>query len=513
MYLCRLQKCVVSAKSESTTEHDKNGRKMKYKKIILGVALALACFSSQNANALTETKVKKTESSDRSTQRLLDRRLRKSNLYHQRYHFAGSEDCPQRVCGRHESRNRIRGEREIRCSDTDLPARPAHQQGVFGSRKTRCAAPSSSSPPRMLSTSERGKGRLIVIGSNARGTAYAIMKLSRTGWRFALWQDGTTCSLSTRQNLSTPVGTGVDRDSENRIQRTCPERKQVDESEELQSHRATDAAPESQHPLAGGRQARGCLQQGGGRQLRHLRGRKLQGDGIHGQEAQEEAQEDPGEREDDLRRQPDGDGECLRRACCSKCSTTGIIWRPRSEHREKSHRSEMHNDEDCAWIANVTNPKMVIAAACHDVRPGLEQRGAEGRHQQATCRTGSSSLFGNVAAKKIKPLMEEYYRLTSIRQPALYGNALRRYGVSFGRIRQRAGALSLRLRPVEGARLPIHRKHPACRSERRFLRDREISDLLWLPSSPKRSWRHRKQETSPVRDCSRMMMKPRLQRP
>ena len=40
---------------------DKNGRKMKYKKIILGVALALACFSSQNANALTESKVKKTE--------------------------------------------------------------------------------------------------------------------------------------------------------------------------------------------------------------------------------------------------------------------------------------------------------------------------------------------------------------------------------------------------------------------------------------------------------------------
>ena len=40
---------------------DKNIRKMKYKKIILGVALALACFSSLNANALTETKVKKTE--------------------------------------------------------------------------------------------------------------------------------------------------------------------------------------------------------------------------------------------------------------------------------------------------------------------------------------------------------------------------------------------------------------------------------------------------------------------
>ena len=61
MYLCKLQKCVVSAKSESTTEQTKTEEKMKYKKIILGVALALACFSSQNANALTETKVKKTE--------------------------------------------------------------------------------------------------------------------------------------------------------------------------------------------------------------------------------------------------------------------------------------------------------------------------------------------------------------------------------------------------------------------------------------------------------------------
>ena len=37
---------------------------MKYKKIILGVALALVCFSSLNANALTETKVKKTETQD-----------------------------------------------------------------------------------------------------------------------------------------------------------------------------------------------------------------------------------------------------------------------------------------------------------------------------------------------------------------------------------------------------------------------------------------------------------------
>lgn len=60
MYLCKLQKCVVSAKANLQPNRQKR-KKMKYKKIILGVALALACFSSLNANALTETKVKKTE--------------------------------------------------------------------------------------------------------------------------------------------------------------------------------------------------------------------------------------------------------------------------------------------------------------------------------------------------------------------------------------------------------------------------------------------------------------------
>ena len=65
--------------------------------------------------------------------------------------------------------------------------------------------------------------------------------------------------------------------SENRIQRTCPEQQPVDETAELQPHRPIDAAPESQYAVAGRRQARGCLQQGCGRQFRYLRGGKLQG--------------------------------------------------------------------------------------------------------------------------------------------------------------------------------------------------------------------------------------------
>ena len=112
----------------------------------------------------------------------------------------------------------------------------------------------------------------------------------------------------------------------------------------------------------------------------------------------------------------------------------------KSEHREKSHRSEMHHDEDCAWIANVTNPKMVslqLAMISDLAWNGEALQGGISSYLQ----NWLSSLFGNVAAKKIKPLMEEYYRLTSIRQPAFmampygdtefhsgeFGNELERY--------------------------------------------------------------------------------------
>lgn len=100
----------------------------------------------------------------------------------------------------------------------------------------------------------------------------------------------------------------------------------------------------------------------------------------------------------------------------------------------------MHHDEDCAWIANVTNPKMVSLqlAMISDLAWNSEAlQGGISSYLQ----NWLSSLFGNVAAKKIKPLMEEYYRLTSIRQPAFmampygdtefhsgeFGNELERY--------------------------------------------------------------------------------------
>lgn len=88
----------------------------------------------------------------------------------------------------------------------------------------------------------------------------------------------------------------------------------------------------------------------------------------------------------------------------------------KSERREKSHRHEAHNDEDCAWIANVTNPKKapLQLAMMSDLawNPYALKAGIRNYLQ-----SWLNNLFGSVAGKKIQPLMEEYYRLTSIRQP------------------------------------------------------------------------------------------------
>ena len=89
----------------------------------------------------------------------------------------------------------------------------------------------------------------------------------------------------------------------------------------------------------------------------------------------------------------------------------------KSERREKSHRHEAHNDEDCAWIANVTNPKKapLQLAMMSDLawNPYALKAGIRNYLQ-----SWLNNLFGSVAGKKIQPLMEEYNRLTSIRQPA-----------------------------------------------------------------------------------------------
>lgn len=83
----------------------------------------------------------------------------------------------------------------------------------------------------------------------------------------------------------------------------------------------------------------------------------------------------------------------------------------------KSHRSEAHYNEDCAWIANITNPKQSTFQLAMMMNLAWNKNALK-----AGCKTyiqnTLNAFFGAITGKKIMPLMEEYYRLTSIRHSA-----------------------------------------------------------------------------------------------
>ena len=210
----------------------------------------------------------------------------------------------------------------------------------------------------MLSTSERRKGKIIVIGSNARGTAYAIMELSRMAGvsPMAGWND---LKPQTRQESLYPGG---------------PEKIEIPR---IEFRGLALNGSKWMNPKNYSRMARLMLR---------LRANTLwQVDGKHeaaynkavvdsfdicvaenykvteiaGKKHKKKHQQNHREREDGLlgnQMQMENISPAL---VLEMLNNRGLSGNQESEHREKSHRSEAHYDEDCAWIANVTNPKMV----------------------------------------------------------------------------------------------------------------------------------------------------------
>lgn len=126
----------------------------------------------------------------------------------------------------------------------------------------------------------------------------------------------------------------------------------------------------------------------------------------------------------------------------------------KSGHHDKGHRADNHNNEDCAWIANVTNPKfsalqlsmtMDLAWNKNALKTGVK----------SYLQTWLCQQFGDATGKRIQPLMEEYYRLTSIRQSAYlsmpyddtefhsgeFGNELERYLYQFDQLKAKAESI------------------------------------------------------------------------
>lgn len=135
----------------------------------------------------------------------------------------------------------------------------------------------------------------------------------------------------------------------------------------------------------------------------------------------------------------------------------------KSSHHDKSHASDASsgkhssassngkhyaNVEDDAWIANVTNPKqsMLQLAMMTDL---AWNENALKIGSKRYLQKWLSEQFGNDLGKRIQPLMEEYYRLTSIRQPAYmampygdtefhsgeFGNELERYLYAYDQLK------------------------------------------------------------------------------
>ena len=413
MYLCKLQKCVVSAKANLQPNRQKR-KKMKYKKIILGVALALACFSSQNANALTETKVKKTETQAAAPN------VYWTDGYGRVSYTTNSILSPVVKIALKEFAGDMKAVTGFEAKEKSSAPIQIYQLDQL-TNKEFSAVEKLGAPLHLIITAKDAfyigtrKGKLIVIGSNARGTAYAIMKLSELAGvsPLAAWND---LQPAQRKSLYTPVD------------QQWIEVPRI-EFRGLALNNSQWMKPQNYSRIA--------------RLMLRLRANTLwQVDGKH-EAAYNKAVVDSfdicvaenykvtefvGKKHKKKHRKTIENVKLV----CSDAQmemsnlSPGLLLEmlnskdyleSKNAQHGKSHRSEAHNDEDCAWIANVTNPKQSTFQLAMMMNLAWNKNALK-----AGCKTyiqnALNAFFGAVTGKKIMPLMEEYYRLTSIRHSA-----------------------------------------------------------------------------------------------
>lgn len=126
----------------------------------------------------------------------------------------------------------------------------------------------------------------------------------------------------------------------------------------------------------------------------------------------------------------------------------------KSSHHDKSHA----NVEDDAWIANVTNPQLSMLQLSMMTELAWNENALK-IGSKRYLQKWLSEQFGNDLGKRIQPMMEEYYRLTSIRQPAYmampygdtefhsgeFGNELERYLYAYDQLKSKVEALESKL--------------------------------------------------------------------
>ena len=390
---------------------------MNYKKIIVGFALSLACLSVQQAGAEAFSKSKKKENVTAATS------INWADASGKVSYSINATTAPVVKIALRMFSNDMKAVTGNEAKEKASANIQIYQLNQL-TNKEFSAVEKLGAPLHKFITAKDAfyigtrKGKIIVIGSDARGTAYAIMELSRMAGvsPMAGWND---LKPQTRQNLSTQVGT-----EKIEIPRIEFRGLALNGSKWMNQKNYSQLA----------------------RLMLRLRANTLwQVDGKH-EAAYNKAVTDSfdiciaenykvteitGKKHKKKHKKT---LENVKMICAGNqmqlenVSPALVLemlnnrdyLETKSEHREKSHRSEMHHDEDCAWIANVTNPKMVSLQLAMISDLAWNSKALQGGIS-SYLQNWLSSLFGNVAAKKIKPLMEEYYRLTSIRQPAFMG--------------------------------------------------------------------------------------------
>lgn len=387
---------------------------MKYKKIILGVALALAYFSSLNANALTETKVKKTETQAAAPN------VYWTDGYGRVSYTTNSIISPVVKIALKEFAGDMKAVTGFDAKEKSGAPIQIYQLDQL-TNKEFSAVEKLGAPLHLIITAKDAfyigtrKGKLIVIGSNARGTAYAIMKLSELAGvsPLAAWND---LQPAQRKSLYTPVD------------QQWIEVPRI-EFRGLALNNSQWMKPQNYSRIA--------------RLMLRLRANTLwQVDGRH-EAAYNKAVVDSfdicvaenykvtefvGKKHKKKHRKTIENVKLV----CSDAQmemsnlSPGLLLEmlnskdyleSKNAQHGKSHRSEAHYNEDCAWIANITNPKQSTFQLAMMMNLAWNKNALK-----AGCKTyiqnTLNAFFGAITGKKIMPLMEEYYRLTSIRHSA-----------------------------------------------------------------------------------------------
>ena len=431
---------------------------MNYKKIFLGFALAVACFSSQNAGAETFQKSKKTETQAAIT-----------NIYWTDGNGKVSYSINANVSPVVKiALDMFEGDMK---AVTGMPAKQKAGAALqifqldMLSNKEFAAVEKLGAPLHKIITTHDAyyigtrNNKVIVIGSDARGTAYAIMHLSQLAGvsPWAAWND---LPPQPKRSLYTPVG------------KEWIEAPRV-EFRGLALNGSQWMKPQNYSQLA--------------RLMLRLKANTLwQVDGKH-TAAYNKAVVDSfdicvaenykvtelvGKKHKKHKKNIENvkmifDDDQMQMHSVAPGLLLEVLnnrdyIESKSSHHDKNaskqHRQEMHANEDCAWIANVTNPKlcMLQLGMMMDAAWNLD---VAKRPTKVYLQDWLCAQFGEAMGKRIAPVMEQYYRLTSIRQPAYmsmpygdtefhsgeFGNELERYLYAFDQLKAKVESIERNL--------------------------------------------------------------------